>query len=473
VSAIRCDLCVIGAGSGGLSVAAGAAQLGRKTVLIERGEMGGDCLNTGCVPSKALIAAARAAHVARHAEVFGIESAEPKIDGRAVHDRIQAIIAAIAPNDSQARFESLGVTVIRASAHFLDPRTVRAGDATVRARRFVIATGSRPAVPPIPGLNEVPFFTNETVFEKNFIPNHLAVVGGGPVGLELAQAHRRLGAAVTVIEAARILSREDEEAASAVAETMRREGVDFRERSQITAVRESESGVTLQIVSPQGSDVLEASHLLIATGRVANVEDLGLERAGVAFDKNGIVVDRKLKTTNRRVYAIGDVAGRGQFTHLAGHHAGLVVRNALFRLPVDANKSVVPRATFTDPELAQAGLTEAEARAAGKNISIARFDFAHLDRAIVDGETEGFAKIVVGKGGRVLGATLVGAHAGELILPWVLAIERGLKLSAVAGAVAPYPTMGEISKRAASAYYAPRLFAAAPRLLVRVLSWFG
>jgi pyruvate/2-oxoglutarate dehydrogenase complex dihydrolipoamide dehydrogenase (E3) component len=469
---IRADICVIGAGSAGLSVAAGAAQLGRKTVLIEKGEMGGDCLNAGCVPSKALIAAAARAQTMREAAVFGI-GAEPKIDPARVHAHVKEIVAQIAPNDSQARFEGLGVKVIRAPAHFLDARTVQAGSYRIRARRFVIATGSRPAIPPVPGLENVPYFTNETIFEKDFIPPHLAVIGGGASGLELAQAHRRLGSQVTVIELARILAHEDEEAANVVRARLAREGVRILEDTCPTAIKPSPNGASIRLVSPHDSEVIEPSHILVAAGRAPNIEELDLGAAGIAADAHGIVIDRRLKTANPRVYAIGDATPAPRFTHVANYHAGLVIRNALFRMPVRADYSAIPRVTFTDPELAQVGLTEQEARARHGRVNIARAQFAQNDRAVIERQSEGFAKLVLDRRGRILGATIVGAHAGELIGPWAFAIARRAKLASMASMTVAYPTLGEISKRAAGAYFAPLVFGRRARALAALLSLFG
>ena len=471
---IKADICVIGAGSAGLSVAAGAAQLGRKTVLIERGEMGGDCLNAGCVPSKALLAAAAVAQSARTASAFGVSLGEPAIDGVAVHAHLRDAIAKIAPNDSQERFESLGCTVIRAPAQFLDARSVEAGGKRIRARRFVIATGSRPSVPPLPGLDTISFFTNETIFEKDFIPPHLLVIGGGATGSELAQAHRRLGSAVTIVEAARLLPQEDEEAAAAVRDALAREGVWLFEGAQITAIKPAQDGIEAQVVTQAGSEVLKASHVLIATGRKPNVEELGLERANVAYDESGIAVYHGLKTGNPRIYAIGDVVkGAPRFTHVGNYHAGLVIRNALFRMPVKIDYTAIPRVTYTDPELAQVGRTLAEARAADPRAAAARADFAENDRAIATRRAEGFAKVVLDGRGRILGATIAGPEAGELIGFWALAIAGKTKLSDIAAMTLAYPTLGEISKRAAGSHFAPALFGRGSRALVRLLSWFG
>ncbi|WP_392663789.1 dihydrolipoyl dehydrogenase family protein [Amaricoccus sp. B4] len=453
--AARADLCVIGAGSGGLSVAAGAAQMGASVVLIEAGEMGGDCLNHGCVPSKALIAAAAHAQSLREGAAFGIGAVEPKVDFGAVAAHVAGVIAGIAPHDSQARFEGLGVRVIRARAAFVAPRVVRAGEAEITARRFVIATGSRPAVPPVPGLAAAGFLTNETVFGLRERPEHLLVLGGGAVGIELAQAYRRLGAKVSVIEADRALGREDPELAGVVLDRLRAEGVSIHEGVAVARVARRAGGIALDLAD--GRQVA-GSHLLVAAGRAPNVEGLGLAEAGVRAGPRGIEVDGGLRTSNRRVFAIGDVAGQGQFTHLAGAQAGLVLRAALFGLPVRAAGLVVPRVLYTGPELAQVGLTEAEARALhGGRIEVIREPFAANDRARAEARTEGLVKLVLHRG-RVVGAGIVGPEAGELIGLWTLAIGARLKLSRIAGMVMPYPTLSEISKRAAGVHFAPRIF---------------
>jgi pyruvate/2-oxoglutarate dehydrogenase complex dihydrolipoamide dehydrogenase (E3) component len=469
---LRPDLCVIGAGSGGLSVAAGAAQMGASVVLVESGAMGGDCLNVGCVPSKALIAAAKRAHAAGAAAAFGAPTPPAAVDFAAVMGHVRATIAAIAPHDSQERFEGFGVRVIRDRARFTGPDEAEAGGFRLRPRRFVVATGSRPAIPPIPGLDAAPFLTNETVWDLTEPPRRLIVIGAGAIGLELAQAFRRLGADVAVLEAGRALAREDPEAAALAVAALRAEGVDLREGATIEAVGAFGTGVRVALA---GGERLQGSHLLVAAGRRPAIDDLGLEAAGVETGPRGVVVDAGLRSvSNRRVYAVGDVAGGPQFTHAAGHHAGVVIRSALFRLPARAT-AVLPRVTFLDPELAQVGLTEGEARAAfGARVSVARADYAGNDRARAERETAGFVKAMVGPRGRILGATVVGAQAGELIQTWTLAMAAGLKIGAVAGMVAPYPTLGELAKRAAGAHYAPKLFGN-PRIarIVRLLAKFG
>ena len=453
---IRCDLCVIGAGSGGLSVAAGAAQMGADTVLIERGAMGGDCLNTGCVPSKTLLAAAKRGPVADFAEV---------------HARVRGVIASIAPHDSQERFEGLGVRVLRETARFVGPDAVEAGDVRVRARRFVLATGSRAAVPPLPGLDAVPFLTNETLFERTALPAHLLVLGGGPIGVEMAQAFRRLDARVTVVEKAALLPKDDPELAEVVRRRLAAEGVEVIEGTGAAGVERVGEGV---VVTLDDGRRVEGSDLLVAAGRVPNVEGMGLEAAGIAFGKKGVEVDARLRTTNRRVFAVGDVTGGPAFTHVAGQHASVVIRNALFRLPAKVDYGALPWVTYTDPELAQVGMTEAAARERfGDRVRVLRAPFAENDRARTEGETEGLVKLVVGRRGRVLGAGIVGASAGEQIALWCLVVAKRMSVGDVAGLTLPYPTLAEAGKRAAGSFYTPTLFGERTRRLVRFLRWFG
>ena len=463
---IDTDICVIGAGSGGLSVAAGAVQMGARVVLIEAGEMGGDCLNAGCVPSKALIAAAKAAEAQRKG-FRGIAPVEPQVDFGAVKDHVAAVIAQIAPVDSQERFEGLGCTVIRAFARFTGPKEVEAGSTIVRARRFVIATGSRPFVPPIPGAEATPYLTNETIFDLRDRPGHLIVIGGGPIGVEMAQAHRRLGCEVTVIEGAKVLGREDPELAAVVIEALRAERIRLIEGQPV--VRLGGTPGAVEVVLGDGTTVT-GTHILMAVGRKVALDGLDLDKAGIAHTPKGVTVDNRLRSTNRRVFAVGDAAGGLQFTHVAGWHAGIVIRQAVLGLPAKADPRALPRATFTEPELAHVGLTEAEARAAhGDALTVIRADFHHNDRAMAEGKAKGFAKVMVVKG-RPVGASIVGPQAGELIGVWALALSARLKMSAIAGMVAPYPTLGEVSKRAAGAYFSPKLFDnAALKWMVRLV----
>jgi len=466
---VEADLCIIGAGSGGLALAAGAAQLGARTVLIERGKMGGDCLNVGCVPSKALLAAAKRAQAARDGAAFGLTIAAPSIDFPAVMRHVRGVIAAIAPNDSQERFEGLGVRVIRAEARFAGPDAVTAGDILVRARRIAIATGSSPTLPPIPGLAEVPHFTNETIFDNDVLPRHLLVIGGGPVGLELAQAFRLLGAEVSVVEAARALGKDDPELAAQLLQHLRESGIRIREGAAIASVARDGEGIALALAD---GTKISGSHLLVAAGRRANL-DLDLATAGIATEDGRLVLDRRLRTTNKKVYALGDAAGGPQFTHVALYHAGIVIRNALFRLPARVDYRALPWVTYTEPELAQVGLTEAVARERYGKVTVLRWPLIDNDRAQAEHVAYGMVKVVAWHTGRILGAAILAAGAGELIQPWGLAISGGLRLGALAQMMAPYPTLGEASKRAAGAFYTPRLFGPTSRRLVRFLARFG
>lgn len=471
--ALHADLCIIGAGSGGLSVAAGAVQMGASVVLIEKGAMGGDCLNTGCVPSKALIAAAHAAHAVRDGKRFGVHAAEPDIRFGEVHAHVHGVIGAIAPHDSVERFEGLGVQVIKAAARFIDNGTVEAGGERITARRFVIATGSRAAVPPVSGLAEAGYLTHETVFELNERPQHLIVIGGGPIGIEMAQSFRRLGSQVTVIEKFDILAKDEPEAVDVVRHQLRTDGVVLLEKVGISEVRRDGAKVTVTLDGDsEAGRIVRGSHVLVAAGRRPNIENLGLDAAGVAFTPKGITVDARLLSSNRKVFAIGDVSGGPQFTHIAGYHAGIVIRNALFGMPAKVDYAALPWVTYADPELAHAGLTEADARKAGHAVQVLTWSFAGNDRAQAERATEGFAKIVLGPKGRILGATIVGPRAGELIGAWGLAISAKLKIGAVASAVLPYPTLSEISKRAAGSYYTPKLFGAATRRVVGFVQRF-
>ncbi|SFM31944.1 dihydrolipoyl dehydrogenase family protein [Shimia aestuarii] len=452
---IKTDLLVIGAGSGGLSVAAGAAQMGARVVLLEGHEMGGDCLNWGCVPSKALIASGKAAFGQAHARAYGVADVTPQVDYAAAKAHVADVIAQIAPVDSQERFEGFGVRVIRDYGRFVSPRVVEAGGHRITARRVVIATGSSPLVPPVPGLEDVPYLTNETLFELKEKPDHLLIIGGGPIGMEMAQAHVRLGCKVTVIEGERALGKDDPEMAAFVLAALRGEGVEIAEGAMAAQVLSEQGRITVETKDGRS---FTGSHLLMAVGRKANTDRLDLGAAGIETTRTGIKVDAALKTTNRRVYAIGDVAGGMQFTHVAGYQAGVIIRSALFGLPAKARTDHIPYATYTDPELAQIGPTEAEARRVhGDRLTVARFEFDHNDRLIAERKAKGLIKVMVVKG-RPVGVSIAGPQAGELINLWALAIANKLKMSAVAAMVAPYPTVGEINKRAAGAYFSPQLF---------------
>jgi pyruvate/2-oxoglutarate dehydrogenase complex dihydrolipoamide dehydrogenase (E3) component len=450
---LKPDLCVIGAGSGGLAVAAAAAQLGVPVVLVEKGRMGGNCLNHGCVPSKALLTAGKRAEDVRNASQFGIDVMEAQIDHARVHDHVHGVIAAIAPNDSAERYTGLGVRVIQAKASFLDKQTVEAGHYLIRARRFVLATGSSPLLPPIPGLESAPYYTTETIFDINERVQHLIVLGGGANAVEIAQAHRMLGAHVTMIEAETLLATEDMEAGRVILDRLAEQGVMLRAGTRVERVERALQGVAVHVGSKGETEIVKGSHLLVAVGRKANVKGMNLERAGVKYDANGLKVNEQLKTTNPIVYAIGDAAGGGQFTHLARYHADIVIKSAIFRLRPRVSDTAIPRVVFTDPELAQIGLTEAEARKRYRRIRILRWPYADNDRAQVERRPHGFIKAIVRTNGEIVGCTIVGAGAGELIQLWIVALAKRMRVGDLTGLVLPYPTLSDLSKRVAHSFY--------------------
>jgi pyruvate/2-oxoglutarate dehydrogenase complex dihydrolipoamide dehydrogenase (E3) component len=463
------DLAVIGAGAAGLSVAAGAAQLGASVALIERGRMGGDCLNIGCVPSKALLAAAHAARSVRDAARFGIIASEPVIDWDRVRSHVQGVIAEIAPVDSEPRFRALGATVLRGEARFTDPATLSVDGHTITARRYIIATGSRAAVPPIEGLDQVAYWTNESLFDLTEKPDHLLILGGGPIGLEMADAFSGLGCRVTVVEAGHIAAKEDPELVGGLRRALAARGVTFLEGTRVTGVTH---GLLLQLANGQR---IEGSDLLVATGRTPNLAALNLPAGNIQAGPAGIATDRGLRSlTNKRVFAVGDIAdpagiGPRAFTHVGSYHAGIIIRRVLFRLPAQIDYAALPRVTYTDPELAQTGLTEAEAIAAGLDVQLLRWPMADNDRAVAERDMVGLVKLVVSRN-RIVGAVILAPHAGEMISQWTLAIAQRTKLSALAGLIVPYPTRSEAAKRAVGSFFAPRLFSPRTKALVRFLS---
>lgn len=476
VETLTPDICVIGAGSGGLTVAAAAASFGVSVVLIEKGKMGGDCLNYGCVPSKALLAAGKAAQSIRELDKFGVSiTGEPRIDYKKVNQHVQDVIGAIAPNDSVERFTSLGVKVIEAAGYFIDKQTVSAGDYLIKARRFVVATGSSAFIPPIPGLMDVDFFTNESIFENTRKINHLIVIGAGPIGLEMAQAHRRLGSKVTVLEGFKALGNDDPELTAIVLENLRNEGIDIQEGTKVASItKRGKTGIRVLVESDESqTKTFDGTHLLVATGRAVNVEGLGLADAGINYDRKGIKVDKTLRTSNRKVYAIGDVTGGLQFTHVAGYHAGLVIRGILFRKSAVPNDNLVPWVTYVDPEIAHVGQAEMDARKQHGTINILRWPYHENDRAQAERKTVGMLKMVTNKKGKILGVSIAGANAGEMINMWSLAISQNLSVKDVTAYIPPYPTMSEIGKRAAITYYTPLTRKPFIRKLIGFLRKFG
>ena len=471
------DLCIIGAGSGGLSVAAGAAQLGLETVLLEKDKMGGDCLNTGCVPSKAILAAGKRAAMHRKDDIKGIKAHEPDIDYAAVKDHVHETIATIEPNDSPERFRGLGVNVILKGGAFTAPDTVETDEHIIKAKKFIVSTGSRAFVPPITGIDKDKVFTNENIFELREKPEHLLIIGGGPIGIEMAQSHARLGCGVSVFDMARILPRDDQKNVEVVREALVKDGVQLFENVSIKEIKHGTGhDVTLVIERDGKTEEVSGTHLLVAAGRRANMDNIGLEKANIETTKTGIKVNESLKTTNKRVWAIGDVAGGPQFTHVAGYHAGVIIRQICFGMFwAKVDYTALPWVTYCDPELAQVGLTEQGAidKHGLDNVKVAEWHFDENDRAIAERTTKGQIRVVTNKKGLILGASIVGPHAGELIGMWALAISSGLKISAVTGMIAPYPTLGEASKRAAGAWYTPSLFSDKTRRIVNILKHFG
>ena len=470
------DLVVIGGGSGGLVVAAGGATLGAKVALVERDRLGGDCLWHGCVPSKALLRSAQVAHEMRDAQRFGLTAADPAPDLARVMARVREVIATIAPNDSPERFRGLGVDVIFGSGRFVSPHAFEVDGRRLTARAFVIATGSRPAIPPLPGLETVHYLTNETVFSLAEPVPSLLVVGAGPVGCELAQAFRRLGSLVTVVDTAeRVLPREDADLAAVVQGGLAADGVRFHFDAMITGVAGGAGGIEAR-VSVQGDAAplqLTASHLLLAAGRRLNTDDLGLDAAGVTMHAGRIAVDAHLRTSVRHIYVVGDAAGGPQFTHVAEHHAGVVLRQALFHMLWTKPSQVIPWCTFTDPELARVGVSEAEAVQRGLTHRVYRFPFDGIDRAQTDGDTTGFAKLVTAADGTILGAAIVGAHAGELIAELGLAVSKGMRAKDISAAVHTYPTLASIARRVADERMKEGLTPTARRWMRRIFRLRG
>lgn len=475
---IRPEICVIGGGAGGLAAASAAAAFGVNVVLIEGGKTGGET-GRGAVPSKALLAAAQRARIVRNgapgARSFGRQRFGA--DFAAVRGHVLDAIAAAAPRDSRQRYSGLGIRVVEGEGRFVDRATVAVDGFDIKARRFVIATGSLPALPPIPGLADVPYLTTDGIVDLAECPRHLIVIGAGASGLELAQAFRRLGAEVTVLEAAVPLAGDDPECAAIVLDALGREGVAIRSGVEVVRVRRALARLRVDIRRATGDDrgeeTIEGTHILVAAGRRPGLAGLGLDAAGIRYDPSGIRVDRKLRTSNKQVYAIGDVTGAPSFVHLANHQAGLVVRHVLFRTPIRADRLSVPWVTYTDPELAQVGPIEDEARAQAGIIRVLRSPYRDNDRAMATGATEGHIKIVTDRRGAILGATIVGAGAAENIAGWALAIDQKMNIEAVAGVMLPYPTYAEVGKRAAMTYFTRSLTSPLVRRIIGGLRRLG
>lgn len=465
------DICVVGAGPGGLAVATGAAAYGVKVVLVDRAPAGVN--RTATLPLGALIAAASQAQTMRTGGKFGIADAEPDIDFKAVMAHVREVVATAAPAVSTERLATLGVTVVNAEAHFIGRRRLLAGDTEIRARRFVLATGASPIVPAILGIDGIGCLTSDTVFDLGRRPGHLIIIGASPTGLELAQAFHRLGSQVTVLEATTVLAAEDAEMASVVARRLRAEGVIIREGVKVTAVeRRGKTSVRVLIETASGAGEVDGSHLLVAVGRAPDIDGLDLKKARVALKGGAVDVSAMLRTTNRKIYAIGDVSGAAQSAHVAKHHADLVLKALLFRMPAK-DRATFARVTHTDPELAHVGLTEAQAAKRRRRLTILRWPYTENDRARAERRTEGHIKLVAAKNGDILGVTIAGANASELIGIWGLALSKGLGLKDMASAMPPHPTMGEIGKSAAITYFANKARKPLARGVVRLLQLFG
>lgn len=470
---IKADVVVIGAGSAGLSTAYVSANLGLDVVLFEGAEMGGDCLNHGCVPSKALLAAAKAAYDVRNTAKYGITvDAEPKTDWQAVREHVAGVIAQIAPVDSVERYEGFGTRVVSEFARFEDDKTVVSDSVRVQARRIVIATGSTAFIPPIPGLNDVPYLTNHSIFTTPDFPEKMVILGGGPIGIEMAQAFQRLGSQVTVVEMGRILARADKDHAKLAVQRLEDEGITMMEGHKAVEVSGAAGNITVTTETADGEKhTVTGTHLLVAVGRRTFLDGLDLEKANVKTHARGVEVKKNMRSvSNPRVWALGDATGKAQFTHMAGHHAGIFVQAAFFKVPgVDADSTPMPAVTYMQPELAQLGMTEDEAREKyGSKVSVGSFPFHENDRAIAERKTDGEAKIIT-VGNKIVGASIIGDGAGDILQLVSVAMSNGLKPRALTSFISPYPTRAEVVKRATSSLFTPTLFSDKTRKLVGLL----
>ncbi|MCL5965918.1 MAG: FAD-dependent oxidoreductase [Deltaproteobacteria bacterium] len=469
------DLGILGGGAAGLTAAAGAAQFGAKTILIEKAKkLGGDCLHFGCVPSKTLIRTAGVRSLARRAKEFGLPEVElPPVNLSAVMNRVREVIDRIQEHDSPERFCKLGAAVRFGEPRFVDGHTVSVDGDRLTARAWIIATGSSPALPPVEGVADVPYWTNETVFSQTELPNRLLVLGGGPIGVEMAQAFRRLGSQVAVVEYAdQVLGPEDPDIAGVVRSRLEAEGVKILTGTKALKAATLGSSVLLRVAPAKGEGepwTIEGDVLLVAAGREPNVEGLELAAAGVEFSPRGVPADARMRTNVSHIYSCGDVNGVFPFTHVAGYEAGIALSSAVLRLPRKADYAKVPWCTYTDPEVASVGLNEKRAKAAGVEYRVLGAPFRDVDRALAEGETEGKIKVLVTPSGNLLGCQIAGHHAGELIHEWVAAINGDVKLSTLAGAVHAYPTLAEISKKAAGSYYSEKLFSDRTKKILRFL----
>lgn len=473
-SVLKYDICIIGAGAGGLSVASGAAHLGLNVALVEGHKMGGDCLNYGCVPSKALLASAKHYYSALYSNEFGFTTRTDPVIIRDIMDKVKEVIAVIQPHDSVSRFESLGVDVYAGYASFLNESCIIINDIQITAKYFVIATGSSPVIPKIPGIEKIDYLTNETIFNLTENPKHLIIIGSGPIGTELAQAFLMLGIKVTIISNGLILPKDEEDLVNELLRQMLDMGLNLFENIQIKHIVKQSDQINITIDVNGIEQIISGSHILVAAGRTATIDKLKLEKAHVKYNKKeGIEVDNMLRTTNKKIFAIGDSIGSYQFTHIASYHAGIVIRNIIFRQRAKVDYSVVPWVTYTYPELAHVGLLEKEAKQKfNDNIKISEFEFKENDRAVAERSLVGRIKLITTKKGRVLGVSILGHNAGELLVPWIDLINRKETIKPLTKNIIPYPTLSEINKQVVGEYYKPLLFSKKVKLIVKILKIF-
>ena len=463
------DIIVIGAGSAGLTVASAAAQLGLKTCIIEKEAMGGDCLNWGCVPSKSLIHAAKVNQLKQKAATFGLTPKTEKVNLKKVMDYVRSVIKKIEPHDSAERFRKLGCTVIMSEAKFVNHHILEVKNKRIYGKKIVIASGSRSFTPPIPGLKEAGYQDHKTLFNMKVLPKKLLVMGGGPIGIEMAQAFSRLGSQVTVIQRSTILNKEDPDVAKYMKKLLEKEGITILENTTAKKVSKKGKQKLIQLETKGKKRSITVDDIIVAIGRKPNVESLNLETAGVEYEK-GIQTNNHMQTNVKHIYACGDIAGPYLFTHTASYQAGIVVANAIFHIPKKAKYNVIPWCTYTDPEVAHVGQTEAEIKEQGIDYKVLKHPFKDVDRAICEDETEGFIKLLVTKSGKILGVTIIGPHAGELIHEYILAMQANLKLSTIVGMIHTYPTLAEINKAVASKFYTEKLFNPRMRKIVKFLN---
>ncbi len=456
------DIGILGGGAAGLTVASGAAQLGARTLLIEKEkELGGDCLHFGCVPSKTLIKTAKVRHIMQNGGLYGLPEIEvPEVDFSPVRDRIRSVVAKIQKHDSVERFNKLGAEILFGDPVFCDEHTVNLGSRRISAKTWVVATGSSPAIPPLEGLDKVSYLTNREIFYLDYLPKALIVLGAGPIAVEMAQAFCRLGSSVTVLQRSeQILSKEDKDMADQVQAAMEREGVVFHLGCSLQQVAEENGRKKIIFTDKTGeTQSAEGSDILVALGRSVNVEDLGLDAIDLQYSRRGIQVDKRLRTNHKHMFAAGDVIGGYQFTHAAGYEGGIVLSNAIFHLPRKVDYKWMPWCTYTSPELASIGMNEKAAQAAGLDYTVWTEAFSDNDRGLAEGESEGMIKLILSKKGETLGVQILGLHAGDLLGEWVAALNGGMKLSKLAGSIHPYPTLVEINKRVVGKVFSEKLF---------------